>query len=184
MTHNDPVTIRIATAGDNVRLAEFGAQAFADSFAADNRPEDMAAYLAESFSPEKQAAELAAPNSVFLIAEIGGEMAGFARLLEDPAPAGVTGRRPLELVRIYAGKQWIGRGVGAALMQACLVEAARRGCDTLWLGVWEHNLRAQAFYRKWGFTVAGTQPFRLGADLQTDLVMQRPVDAPEPGRTP
>ena len=177
MTTQNPITIRKATADDNVRLAAFGAQAFADSFAADNRPEDMDTYLAESFNPEKQAAELADSKSIFLIAEIDGEMAGYARLLEGPPPKNVPGRRPIELVRIYAGRQWIGRGIGAALMRACLEEAARRGSDTIWLGVWERNHRAIAFYQQWGFTVTGTQPFRLGADLQTDFVMQRPIDA-------
>ena len=169
------VHIRLAHSGDNTFLAEFGAQAFYDSFAADNRPEDMAAYLAASFSPEKQAAELNDPASVFLIAEWQGETVGYARLKEGQAPPAVTGKRPIELVRIYAEKAWIGKGIGKALMLACLDQARVRGCDTLWLGVWERNPRAIAFYRKWGFIDVGTQSFLLGSDLQTDLVMQRPV---------
>lgn len=176
MAQTDPISIRTATPADNVRLAKFGAKAFADSFAADNTPEDMAAYLAAAFSPEKQAAELADPNSLFLIAEIDGEMAGYARLLEGPAPESVTGEHPIELVRIYAGREWNGRGVGAALMRACLEEAAHLGCDAIWLGVWERNERAQAFYRKWGFETVGTQPFQLGQDVQTDHIMQRSID--------
>ena len=43
----------------------------------------------------------------------------------------------------------------------------------LWLGVWEHNLRAIAFYRKCGFVQCGAQPFLLGTDLQTDWDMNR-----------
>jgi ribosomal protein S18 acetylase RimI-like enzyme len=61
-------------------------------------------------------------------------------------------------------------------MRACLDEARTRGCDVIWLDVWEHNLRARAFYRKWGFSEAGTQPFKLGDDMQTDLLMRRPVN--------
>jgi ribosomal protein S18 acetylase RimI-like enzyme len=80
-----------------------------------------------------------------------------------------------ELVRIYVDQALIGRGVGAVLMQASLDEARRMGCDAMWLGVWERNERAQAFYRRWGFEVAGTQPFQLGADPQTDLVMGREI---------
>jgi GNAT superfamily N-acetyltransferase len=175
------VTVRRATPADNALLAEIGARAFSDTFAVDNTPENMAAYLAASFSPDKQAAELADPRGVFLIAEVAGQTAGYARLCEGTAPgplAGAAGaQRPIEIVRFYALKPWIGQGVGAALMTACLAEARQRGCDALWLDVWERNPRAIAFYRRWGFVEVGTQAFQLGDDRQTDVLMQRAVSA-------
>lgn len=170
-----PLTLRYATTKDNLLLAEIGAETFRDTFGAQNTPEDMAAYLAESFSPQKQAAELAEPGSVFIIAERGGEVVGFVRLHEGVTSTGVTGDKPIELVRIYARKPFIGQGIGPALMQASLDEAAKRGCDTIWLGVWEHNPRGIAFYRKWGFEQVGMQSFKLGKDLQHDYVLQRAV---------
>ena len=174
---NLPVPIRHAAAADNELLAAIGARAFADTFGPDNTPEDMAAYLAAAFSPAKQAAELADPRGLFLIAEAGGQTAGFAHLHQGPPPAaapGVSpGQRSLEIVRIYALSGFIGRGVGAALMAACLAAAEQRGCDYVWLGVWERNPRARAFYARWGFVETGTQSFRLGSDLQRDIVMQR-----------
>ncbi len=174
---NPHVNLRYATAIDNVLLAEMGARTFYDTFAADNTPENMAAYLAASFSPEKQAVELADPSSVFLIAEVEGAAVGYARLKEGRPPADITGLQPIEIVRIYARKGWIGRGVGGTLMNACLAEAEKRGCDTIWLDVWERNPRAIAIYRNWGFIEVGTQTFQLGNDLQHDLLMQRPVKA-------
>jgi GNAT superfamily N-acetyltransferase len=135
----------------------------------------MAAYLAQSFGPEIQACELADPLSRFLIAERGAHVAGFAKLNFGPAPTAVAGRQPMEISRIYARKPWIGQGVGAALMQACLDEAARQGCDVVWLSVWQRNPRAIAFYQRWGFAQAGTAVFQLGADPQTDWLMARPV---------
>jgi ribosomal protein S18 acetylase RimI-like enzyme len=170
------IEIRRATAADNLLLAELGAQTFRDTFGPDNTPENMAAYLASSFSPLRQASELADPVSSFLIAEVEGATVGYARLKEGQPLEAVVGPRPIEIVRLYAVKEWIGRGVGAALMRACLDEARTRGCDVIWLDVWEHNLRARAFYRKWGFSEAGTQPFKLGDDMQTDLLMRRPVN--------
>lgn len=169
------IQIRRASDTDNVLLAELGARCFSDSFGAYNTPEDMSAYLSASFSPEKQAAELAEPGSVFLIAEDGEAPAGYARLKEGCPMGSPSGSRCIEIVRFYAVKEWIGRGVGAALMIACLEEASRRGCDLIWLDVWEQNHRAIAFYRKWGFTTAGEQSFQLGSDLQRDLIMQRPL---------
>ena len=85
--------------------------------------------------------------------------------------------RPIEIVRFYARTRWIGRGVGRGLMEAVLREARARGHDRVWLGVWERNERAIAFYKKWGFIKVGSQPFQLGNDIQTDLVMARVVEA-------
>jgi GNAT superfamily N-acetyltransferase len=175
--YNDgPIHIRTASAADNHLLAELGARTFFDTFAQDNTPGDMTAYLAASFSPQKQAEELADPLATFLIAEIDRTAAGYARLRLSPSPTAIVGRRPLEIVRFYSDKAWIGRGVGAALMSACLDFAARQRCETIWLDVWERNERGIAFYQKWGFAVVGTQAFQLGSDVQNDLLMQRAVE--------
>ncbi len=174
------IHVRHATAADNTLLAEIGAETFRDTFAADNTPGNMAAYLAASFGPDKQAAELADPSSVFLIAEIECAAVGYARLREGQPPKDITGARPIEIARLYARKKWIGRGVGAVLMQACLEHADTRHCDTIWLDVWERNDRARAFYGKWGFVQVGTQTFQLGDDLQNDLLLQRSVKTPQP----
>lgn len=169
------IHIRNATAADNHLLAEMGARTFFDSFAADNDPQDMAAYIAASFSPQKQAEELADPLSKFLIAEIDDQVVGYTRLKFGPAPSAIGGQNQVEIARIYAEKEWIGRGVGSRLMQACLDEAEQNGCDVIWLDVWERNPLAIAFYEKWGFTIVGTQHFQLGSDIQNDLLMARPV---------
>jgi len=58
-------------------------------------------------------------------------------------------------------------------MRASLQSLARRGLRGVWLGVWEHNPRALAFYRKFGFEAVGEQVFLLGNDPQRDLVMYR-----------
>ena len=86
---------------------------------------------------------------------------------------GVGGAKPIELVRLYASREWIGRGVGAALMRACLEEARGAGYETIWLGVWERNARAQTFYEKWGFRAVGEHVFQLGSDPQRDILMER-----------
>jgi len=169
------MNIRKATPQDNFLLANLGVRTFADSFGADNTPEDMADYLKGSFSPKKQATELAEEGTTFLIAEIDGQPVGYTRLRQDPPPDCVTGVHPIEIVRLYSVKEWIGRGVGAALMQACLDEASRAGHDVIWLDVCEKNQRAIAFYQKWGFKEVGEQGFQLGSDLQNDWLMVRQV---------
>ena len=56
-------------------------------------------------------------------------------------------------------------------MRAVMVVAAATGAGAVWLGVWERNARAIAFYAKCGFADVGAHDFRLGDDLQTDRVM-------------
>jgi ribosomal protein S18 acetylase RimI-like enzyme len=169
------IIIRQGQADDAALLAELGARTFSETFAIDNSAEDMSAYLNSAFSAAQQSAELADPASLFLIAEKDGVAVGYAMLRSGTALDSVNGDRPIELVRLYVLQERLGSGVGAALMRACLDEANRQGYATLWLGVWEHNARAQAFYRKWNFREIGTHIFQLGNDPQTDLLMQRAV---------
>jgi diamine N-acetyltransferase len=175
MTQKIQATIRNARATDAGLLAELGRRTFEDTFSGDNTPEDMAAYVASSFSVTQQSDELADPASVFLIAEVGGVAAGYAKLHAGKTAKAIEGAKPIELVRLYVLHEWLGRGVGEALMRACLAEARSAGYETIWLGVWERNARAQAFYRKWNFRAVGEHVFQLGSDSQRDIVMEREV---------
>lgn len=172
---NSTLNIRRARIEDANLLAELGAQTFAETFTEDNTPEDMAAYLAASFSVEQLTVELTDPLSTFFIAEVGGDAAGYAKIHSGEALGGVEGQRPIELVRLYVARKWLGLGVGQALMQRCIDEAREMGFQTIWLGVWERNGRAQAFYRKWNFREVGEHIFRLGSDPQRDILMQRAI---------
>jgi diamine N-acetyltransferase len=141
----------------------------------------MAACREAAFDAAKQAAELANRRGVFLMAEVGAQAADYARLKEGAPPGEATGERPIEIVRLYGMQEWIGRGVGAAPIAVCLAEAERRGCDAVWLDVWQHNPRARAFYARWGFEEVSRQAFRLADELQSDLVLQRRVLPSPPG---
>jgi ribosomal protein S18 acetylase RimI-like enzyme len=167
------IIIRRAAPDDAADLAALAAQTFADAFGPDNRPEDTAAHLEGRFSPARQAAEIADPSTVMLVADAGGALVGYVMLLIGEAPPSVTGARPIELARIYVRQEWQSRRVGAALMAQCLTEARAAGAHTIWLGVWQVNVRAQAFYERWGFQIVGTKAFTVGSDVQTDWVMSR-----------
>jgi diamine N-acetyltransferase len=172
--------VRPATSADAARLSQLGATTFRETFEGENTPEDMARYLAEAFTPDRQAAEITDPAGTVLLAERRGqsgdaELVGYVHLVSGPAPAAVQGPAPLELKRLYVARAWHGQGVGQALMDAALDAARARGAETLWLGVWERNPRAVAFYRKYGFTRVGEHTFVLGADAQTDWVLARPI---------
>ena len=166
--------IRRATAADAEALAEIGARTFFETFAADNTAEDMRLFLESTWRPDLQRAEiLDAGLDTLLVCDGTGAIAGFAQLRVAHPPAGIAVHAPVELKRFYVDKAWHGQGLARTLMQAAEQAARARGARELWLGVWERNERAQAFYRKCGFRKVGTQVFIVGTDPQTDNVMLR-----------
>lgn len=178
-----PIRIRRAVEADAHALTRLATHTFRETFEQYNTAEDMAHYLAESFSPSRQAAEIADATSTMLLAEHvaesgAGELVGYAQLVSGPAPEAVSGPAPLELRRFYVTSAWHGRGVAQALMGAVLDAARSRGAETLWLGVWERNPRAVAFYSRYGFTRVGEHTFMLGSDAQTDWLFARPMELP------
>ncbi|MET0393246.1 MAG: GNAT family N-acetyltransferase, partial [Chitinophagaceae bacterium] len=169
------VTIRVATAEDAALIAEMSQRTFYDTFAAANTTANMDKFLSEQFSIAMLVAEVSEPGNLFLLAECEGRPAGYARLREDNNPPELAGLPTLEIARIYAVKEMIGQGVGKALMQAA-IDIARSGSkQVIWLGVWEKNETAIAFYTRWGFEKFGEHPFILGDDVQTDWLLKREV---------
>lgn len=153
-------------------LSDLGARTFYDTFAKDNTPENIKLHLEGSFSTEIQFNELSQPGIIFLIAESDGLPIGYAQLMIDGREEFLKGTKTLEIRRIYISQEHIGTGAGKKLMNACLDEARQRGCDSIWLGVWEKNPRAINFYKKFGFVEVGTHIFPVGDDPQTDLIME------------
>lgn len=172
MQENNMVSIRAAEVGDAAVLVDLGRRTFHDTFAVHNKPEDMDAYMSEAFTVERIAAAIQQPGSSWLLAEVPPKVVGFAMLTPEPTPACVTTPSPVRLVKLYVSADAIGSGVGAALMRASVEWAKNAGYKSVWLGVWEHNHRAKAFYERWGFVPVGVEVFRLGGDDQTDVLMQ------------
>jgi ribosomal protein S18 acetylase RimI-like enzyme len=172
-----PVTIRTATLDDAEFLLELGSTTFYAAYS-DNIPSYVLnRYVEGAFTLDNLQAELKDPDIRFFVAEAEDIPVGYATLNWNAPPQSIRADNPVELQRIYVRQDWIGEGVGAALMRASLEAATERACDVIWLGVWEENHRAQLFYRKWGFAVVGQQSFQLGHLTQTDLLLQRNLDA-------
>jgi ribosomal protein S18 acetylase RimI-like enzyme len=175
------VRLRTATIDDAALLSTLGARLFAQTFEAENTPEDMAAYLAEAFNVERQRAELADPQRWTVIAEnASGNAIGYAVLIRGEKGEAIVAERPVELRRIYVDAALHGqlaqgerRGVGHLLLDACVEQAHTWTGDVIWLAVWERNARALRFYEKHGFQRVGKKTFQLGADTQHDFVMAR-----------
>lgn len=167
------ITIERASVVDAESLARTAAALFMQTFGAANTPEDMTSYVASAFSEDLQRQELADErNRIWLARDLTGALVGYAHVRLEASPHGAElRRRAAEIARLYADPSWHGRRLGAALMRACIASARENDAELLWLGVWEQNARAIAFYQKQGFRIIGEQPFMLGSDRQRDLVM-------------
>lgn len=160
-----------ANVQDAEGLSEFGARLFRQTFAEFNSPATMELYLLQSFHPMAQRVELADPErATFLAKSAEGTWLGYLHLrAHRPAP-GVAAAAPTELLRLYVDVTAHGTGVAQALMRTAIQTAREWGADALWLGVWERNLRAKAFYAREGMERVGEKLFDLGGDVQRDEV--------------
>ncbi|MEY4608336.1 MAG: hypothetical protein RL625_553 [Gemmatimonadota bacterium] len=166
-------SIRQATTSDAAALAAFGARTFADTFGTFHTPDDLAMHLHEAFGVAQQTAELTDPAMVTLFAEHDGVLAGFTQVYAGEVPDCVTGPRPIEIKRFYIDTPFHGTGLAQRLITAAFDVARERGAETVWLGVWERNARARAFYARLGFTQVGAHTFVVGTDPATDPIYAR-----------
>ncbi|MGN6525138.1 MAG: GNAT family N-acetyltransferase [Burkholderiaceae bacterium] len=177
------IALRPATAADIPLLGELGARTFRETYASISDPAEVDEYAATHFTAAKVAGWLATPASVTLLATLDGAPAGYAHVRRGTPAACVPDRGAAELSRLYLLASAQGRGAGAALMRRALAEAAALGARTLWLGVYDRNVKAVRFYEAWGFAQVGTHAFEFGGRVYADPVMARAIgDAPPGGQ--
>jgi ribosomal protein S18 acetylase RimI-like enzyme len=157
-----------------MQLSQLAERTFRDTFGNLNTAGNIDLHCTKSYSKSIQAAEIANPTMATVLCEEQGILLGFAQLRWDSVPECVVADSPGEIQRLYVDGEWHGKGIAQELMIACLEEMKEHGSDVVWLGVWERNPRAIAFYRKFGFVEVGEHIFPLGADPQRDIVMVRP----------
>ena len=173
-----PVSVTLAATADLDELAEVAAATFPLACPPSSPPDDIAAFIVANLSHRRFADYLADPARTVLTAREEGRILGYAILVrgvgEDADVArAVTARPAMELSKVYVLPDRHGTGASATLMNAAVQCAAATGARCLWLGVNQENARAQRFYRKNGFSVAGTKTFQLGAHTEHDFVMVR-----------
>jgi diamine N-acetyltransferase len=168
-----PVSIRYATAADRDLLADLSRQTFYEAFSSQNTKDNMDKFMNETFTKEALMKEVGGPGSIFILAYAEEEPVGYARMRENNNPPGLGTINAIEIARIYATTNSIGKGVGSALMQKCIDIAVEKKVDTIWLGVWQSNKRAVDFYTRWGFEKFDTHIFMLGDDPQKDWLMKK-----------
>lgn len=153
-------------------LRELSIETFTDAFAADNDPQDFDAYLRKAFNTQQLSAELASAGTRFYFLMAGEALAGYFKINTGKDQTELQEASGMELERIYVRTRFQGRGLGAWMLQQVKQMAKREGKAYLWLGVWEKNTRAIAFYRSHGFVIFDKHPYYIGSDRQMDWMMR------------
>jgi GNAT superfamily N-acetyltransferase len=173
---------RRATLDDAAVLAAFAARVFIETFGDENNPDDLREHVESTYNVDRQSEELRDEDTAtWLIEREDGTPIAYAQICRKRVPPCVSGRNPVEIYRFYVDHSAHGTGIARTLMSAAFAQAREWGAEIVWLGVWEHNPRAMAFYRKFGFADVGSIDFFVGPDRQTDRVFVLPLaDAPGP----
>ncbi len=169
------VTIRNAKKEDAELIADMSRTTFYDVFAKDNTKEDMDIFMNEQFAKAALMKEVEEGDGIFILAYANNEPFGYARMRLTNTENILADENAIEIARIYVIQSAAGKGMGSALMQSCIAIAAEHNKTVIWLGVWEKNERAIAFYKRFGFYKFSEHTFLLGKDVQTDWLMKRNV---------
>lgn len=161
---------------DLATLREISIRSFRQAFESDNAQKDMDAYIAESMSEQRLSAEIRNEESIFMFAYCGEKLAGYLKVNFGAAQTEKLTGINMEIERIYVLAEFQRSGVGQVMLDKALHLAIAAGVHNVWLGVWERNAKAIAFYTRNCFSVCGSHSFRLGDDVQTDLLMIRPMN--------
>jgi GNAT superfamily N-acetyltransferase len=165
--------IRRANASDGATLAALGAATFSATFAHLYPPEDLAAFLAESYSRARIDEQLADPARALWLVEAAGTAVGYALAGPCALPHPEVTAGCGELKRIYLLRDWQGGGRGSRLLAEALAWLEARTTGDLWIGVWSGNLGAQRLYARMGFEKAGEYQFRVGRTLDDEFILRR-----------
>jgi len=174
------IDVAAADEADLPELADVAARTFPLACPPSVTAENIAAFIDENLSQARLRDYLADSDRAVLAARDDGAMVGYVMLIrgvpdDDDVLKAVTPRPAVELSKLYVLPGSHGTGVSSALMTAARQHAINLGAKCMWLGVNQQNRRAQRFYTKHGFTINGTKTFRLGAGVENDYVMVRPL---------
>ena len=167
------LTFRKCTQKDLTLLSDLSKRTFLSAFKHLNTAENMQAYLDKAYCPEQLLRELNNPYSAFYTAFDDETPVGYIKVNEAQAQTDIHDEASLELERIYLLKDFLGLGLGKELLEKAISIGNNKKKRYVWLGVWEKNEKAIAFYQKNGFVVVGEHPFVMGNDRQNDFIMRR-----------
>ncbi|TQR12947.1 GNAT family N-acetyltransferase [Psychrobacillus soli] len=169
------INIKKCTVGDLQKLQEISYETFNETFKHQNSPENMNIYLEKAFNLNQLEKELSNISSEFIFVYFNDEVSGYLKVNIDDAQSEEMGDDSLEIERIYIKNKYQKHGLGKYLFNKAIEIAMERNKKNIWLGVWEKNENAIAFYKKLGFIQTGTHSFYMGDEEQIDFIMTKTI---------
>ncbi|MGF7036656.1 ribosomal protein S18 acetylase RimI-like enzyme [Paenibacillus mucilaginosus] len=167
------ITIKKCTLEDSRTLQEISYETFNETFKDQNSPDNIKTYLERAFNINQLEAELSHPFSQFFFVYFNNEVAGYVKVNANDAQSEVMGNESLEIERIYIKNKFQKHGLGKVLLNKAMEIALECEKKKIWLGVWEKNENAIAFYKKMGFVQTGAHTFHMGDEEQIDFIMTK-----------
>jgi ribosomal protein S18 acetylase RimI-like enzyme len=166
------IVVRRCGPDDADRLAEIGARTFDETYAGQVPADDLARYLGSEFAVAQVRRELQRHGTIYYLADLHGRAVGYLKLNLPGAQTDLDETDALEIESLYVGMDHRRTGIGRRLMEQATAVAGQAGLHAVWLGVWEGNPNAIAFYERWGFRRFGTHTFELGRTRHNDILMK------------
>ncbi|MEK4031247.1 GNAT family N-acetyltransferase [Pseudobacillus sp. FSL P4-0506] len=167
------IKIKKCNLEDSRKLQEISYETFDETFKHQNSPENMNAYLERAFKLEQLEKELSNISSQFFFVYFNDEIAGYLKVNTNDAQSEEMGDESLEIERIYIKKKFQKQGIGKYLLNKAIEIAMEHNKKKIWLGVWEKNENAIAFYKQMGFIQTGSHSFYMGDEEQIDFIMTK-----------
>jgi diamine N-acetyltransferase len=167
------INIKKCTREDLRKLQEISYETFNETFKHQNSPENMNAYLEKAFNLKQLEEELSNIYSQFFFVYFNNEVAGYLKVNTNDAQSEEMGEESLEIERVYIKNRFQKNGLGKYLLNKAMEIAVERNKKKIWLGVWEKNENAIAFYKNMGFVQIGAHSFYMGDEEQMDFIMTK-----------
>ncbi|MFP3126364.1 GNAT family N-acetyltransferase [Ectobacillus funiculus] len=161
---------------DSRKLQEISYETFSETFKHQNSPENMNAYLERAFNLKQLEKELSNIFSQYFFVYFNNEVAGYLKVNTNDAQSEEMGDESLEIERVYIKSKFQKHGLGKYLLNKAVEIALECNKKKIWLGVWEKNENAIAFYQKMGFVQTGAHAFYMGDEKQTDFIMTKELE--------
>jgi diamine N-acetyltransferase len=167
------MSIKKCTLEELFILQKISYETFNETFKDQNSPENMKAYLERAFNLKQLEKELSNNSSQIFFVYFNNEVAGYLKVNTSDAQSEEMGDESLEIERIYIKNKFQKHGLGKFLLNKAIEIAVEHNKKEIWLGVWEKNENAIAFYKKMGFVQTGVHAFYMGDEEQMDFIMTK-----------